>query len=608
MRKPSNYDLTLTFQAPLLTQANGTLSFGVDSAMQKYRGLPILSGSLIRGNLRHALSNFAALLGEKELDKKINDWFGQESTEDMEPQRAAVSFDFFWKLTTPELVTKARRTRIKMDDNEKVEAGALQVIEDCFALGTTPVFNGKLSAMFKNDAEQTEFETWVCKALTHIPAMGSLKGSGFGKLTKFELQPIKTDSDEMPLTLNPDTLRFGIQLKLDRPLCIGKARTNDSNRIISRDFIPGNVLKAVVAENLNVDDLAAIDFDSISFSHAMPMPAISDKEGVKRPQTIPLSLAIHSVVNHKGKKRRIPVDVADLDDPVNKQYWQQPGKSDVYSLPDFQPDWKDKDWSIASKKGYDFPLPDRFTLIRTQIESGESNVAKEAGLFSIECCDTRYTRYDDTSGAETSHDLVWSAAIDVSASKESVVAKAKLLKGLERGLNRIGKTKAHASVSVTDTPYDYPQQAIPQCGESVVISLMTDARILPSLSHAEKPIHATGSQDALQDSYQRYWGDSFELKTFYAQQKQTGGEFFRRKFQKQRRDYRPEWLTLAGSVFVLTVKDEAGRALLATWQQHGIPAYPDFEDGLPHWKQSPHLPEHGFGQVMLRKQAKQEAH
>ncbi len=122
-----NYELTLVFQGPVITQTSGTIQLGLDAAMQYNQGLPALGGSLIKGNIRHTLNEFDKLLPEM-LSKDIKQWFGEEtSDEKYTPQRTQVDFDFFWTLTTPyektrnQLIDKWKRLKKKKIKKLKIK-------------------------------------------------------------------------------------------------------------------------------------------------------------------------------------------------------------------------------------------------------------------------------------------------------------------------------------------------------------------------------------------------------------------------------------------------------------------------------------------------------
>jgi len=369
-RVPCDYTLILTFTGPLLSQAPGVLAFGLDTATQRYRGEPVLNGSLIKGNIRHAMTEFAELIPDSGLrdqpehkDQKhhvgyINRWFGPIANKESDRYatlRAAIDFDFFWQLKQPLKAQKstAYRTRIKLEkETGKVETGALQAIEDCFASSEEVVFVGKLSARFSNAVEKQAFTHWLGKALDYIPAMGSYKGTGFGKLkhwTLDEQDEIKTKPVKERVFAEGQT-RIGIILRLDRPFCLGKPRTPDSNRIVSAETITGNVIKGIIARQyLNGKIPKEVCFDDIIISHALPMLT-----GMNRPSPLPLSLAYNK--EHKRSTQCL-VDMAGIQKAPKTIPWAE--------APVFQPDWKtshrkqaEKEWGSSSQH------PDRYLSIR----------------------------------------------------------------------------------------------------------------------------------------------------------------------------------------------------------------------------------------------------
>jgi len=53
------YTVTLTFAPGLLTRQAGGIRFGLDQAMLRRDGKPVLPGTLVKGNLRHAWESLA---------------------------------------------------------------------------------------------------------------------------------------------------------------------------------------------------------------------------------------------------------------------------------------------------------------------------------------------------------------------------------------------------------------------------------------------------------------------------------------------------------------------------------------------------------------------
>lgn len=571
-----HYCLELTFAGPLLSQASGTLRMGMDTAMQRdSEGVPVLNGSLIRGNLRDASQQFVRILnaaGDAQgelLEKNIRCWFGVESS-DFEPQRAKVQFDFFWRLQNTHVVKEAQRTRIQMDNNGRVKDGALQVLEDCFPLGTTPVFAGKLHGQFAaGEAEAQQFEKLLRMALQYIPAMGNLKGIGFGRLLDANLSELKTETSSV--SEQPEWVKdcFGLQFTFDRPFCIGKPRTPDSNRIESEEVIPGQVLKAIIAQQYGGDRArlqTELCFDALIFSHFAPAP----NDSVMRIPPIPLSLAFVDDVLH--------------DFSVNTVNGER--------APEFKPDWKSKQEKAANKQlNRKADSPTRLLLVRTGIDS-TTQTASEGQLFSLECVDPA--------------GFVWCGNIslaNVPADKHATVLQ-HLHDCLMNGLHGIGKTKAAVSELVYKSPFAYVSDEAESraLSTTITLTLMTPARLFPLGWERQNP------DQTARELYQDYWqgisGGSLELDKFFAQQERVGGAYHYHRFQrKQGNDYSPEWLTTAGSVFVLQVKDAAkAKPQIEQWLRKGLPLPQQETDTWKpqeRWQKSSYLPEHGYGEVVL---------
>ncbi|OQX03362.1 MAG: hypothetical protein BWK73_39775 [Thiothrix lacustris] len=572
-----HYCLELTFAGPLLSQASGTLRMGMDTAMQRdSEGFPVLNGSLIRGNIRDVLQQFACTLYRSghldqglSIAEKLEFWFGKAAT-DFESQRAKVQLDFFWRLQNTHVIEEAQRTRIQMDNNGRVKDGALQVLEDCFPLGTTPVFAGKLRGQFADEAEAQEFEKLIKMALQYIPAMGSLKGIGFGRLLDANLSVSKTESSSV--SEQPEWVKdcFGLQFTFDRPFCIGKPRTPESNRIESEEVIPGQVLKAIIAQQYG-DDRARLQaelcFDELIFSHFQPA---SSKTPVLRTPPIPLSLAFVDKVLH--------------DFSVNTVNGER--------APEFKPDWKSKQEQAANEKlNRKADSPKRLLLVRTGIDS-TTQTASEGQLFSLECVDPA--------------GFVWCGNIslaNVPADKHATVLQ-HLHDCLMNGLHGIGKTKAAVSELVYTPPFAYVSDEAESraLSTTITLTLMTPARLFPLGWERQNP-----GQTA-RELYQDYWhgisGGSLELDKFFAQQERVGGAYHYHRFQrKQGNDYSPEWLTTAGSVFVLQVKDvDKARPQIEQWLRKGLPLPQQETDTWKpqeRWQKSSYLSEHGYGEVVL---------
>ncbi len=581
------YKLTIDFDTPIISQAIGTLAFGYDAAMQRdNQGNPVLSGSMIKGNIRHALEDFQTITQDKELTAQINRWFGKKTkgSHDYE-HRSDVEFDFFWKLSTQDDYTKianAYRTRISIDNEKgKVKESTLQVTEDCFPVGTGEVsFSGHVTARFAKN-ESRVFQRWLNKSLDYIPAIGSFKGIGFGRICNHELQGIKNPYQQLQKAPElAGNTRYRIQLELDRPFCLGRPKTADSNRIHSSENIAGNVIKGLIARAYHYDDKCLeneLCFDQLIISHALPAKVAGERKSTK----IPLSYALVDGMIE---------DFTFIES--NNQSWKK--------APAFAPDWKPADEKKVRENCQLEALNlAHYLTVKTGIDA-EYGTSKEAQLFSLDCIDPEY---EDNEGKIHHH--VWCADIElcnIPVDKQQQVAE-NLQKIFNQGLHGIGKTKANAKVTVNyKKPYQHiPTQISGYDADTFIIRLITPAKILP----AGLQISSINSHTQLKQNYQDYWHQidkNIELTDYFAQQT-IESSYYHLKRHGGAEHYQPDYLTCAGSVFKLKITSEPAKQALHKCLRTGLPTYGISEDNKQTWKTSPYLPEHGYGEIVLHKKS-----
>ncbi len=95
------------------------------------------------------------------------------------------------------------------------------------------------------------------------------------------------------------------------------------------------------------------------------------------------------------------------------------------------------------------------------------------------------------------------------------------------------------------------------------------------------------------------------MKRFFAAQKLTGG-YLGRRFRING-EYYPFFLTNAGGVFVLEIKDQAKAGRCADiWLRRGLPPpdwalerYGKSSSERLDWQECPFTPENGFGEIIL---------
>lgn len=588
----------LKLQAPLLTEAVGAMRFGLDSAMLKKEGLPVLRSTLIRGNVRHTLDEFADKTQGAENGLKhaqIERWFGQASElhGNFHPERAQLDFGYLFQLdeASKVLVEKEYRHRIKRDDDTgTVAPGALQIIESCFKTGAEVLFEGEIIGDFATEEDAQTAEYWLNKALHYLAAVGANKGTGFGRVLSASCTLLGAVKPETVAV--PDTKRIGLCLTPDRPFCIARAHGRDSNRFVSEEVISGSVIKAVIARKLlgsnrtdrstaQLELLERIGFDKWVVQHAFA----GKKDKVQRGTALPLSL------------------VYSVDQFFDVARQKTPGLI-AGEIPAFSPDWKysvfkkaQKRWSVETSNQRCLEVHTRITPVTSDVGGGQS---EQGQLFSLECIDPK----EDS----------WYADIDWSALNAQEVAEAQKIcsQVLSTPLTGVGKTKARLTVEVKQQPFRDPQvewrAILPSLGTGeVVLQLNTPACILPMDMYL---VPLSNGQDALHKLYAEYWykasGGVLELSHFYAQQHKMGGDFVHHYYLQQARNYMPFWLTNAGSVFVLKVnadQREQVETCLQRWLQRGIPPWHGHSTD---WRENPWLNENGFGEVVINHPAFKE--
>jgi hypothetical protein len=575
------FTLKLSLVAPFLSHKTGAQRFGYDMSMLRdVNGEPVFLGSQIRGNLLHVLKYFESQLKQhkeqrQELETLIS-YFGNpsEQTDDSAntPDRAKLNFDFYWRLNEAQLSkllanAPSQRFRIGIDETTQTTVkGNLQVMEALFASGEQVDLSGAIYANI-SEVDAVIVNRWLNKAGSFLPAIGALKGAGFGRIIQANCSFVKQDYQR--------DIAIGVCLKLDRPFCIARPHLPNSNRFVSEEFIPGNAIIGAIAEQYPKLTGGKSWFNKLHVRHAFAVPAFC----FKRSAVLPLSLAIY-----KGK-RLVDWALTPSPDKIllkkidNKPY-----------APAFQSDWKDQDYDTAKKY---CQLSDnsyqRYLIVRTAIEA-KTNQAQDSALFSLECI--------------ASKDDFWYTEIRLGqdmSEDEIIAAEAALKQIFASPLYGIGKTKAKAELSVmTQAAQHLPIQAIKD--QYYIITLQTQARLLAMPSD----LKATGDDAALMGLYHAYWQsvskNQLTLNHYFAQQTLVGGEFYWRRYRKHPKEpYQPEWLTQPGSVFVLKAAANSNeqniRELLEEWQQYGLPQAADKQQ--ENWQTNPFIRENGFGEIRL---------
>jgi hypothetical protein len=596
------FTLSLTVKAPFLSHKAGAQQFGFDMSMFKDdTGTPAFLGSLIRGNIRHTLEHFKTALGKQKDQKSaaaireitaVLELFGQKSyKENDSPERADLTFDYYWKLDEDGLVPEDQpRYRIGINKSSgTVDSGNLQVIEACYKQGGNAKFTGKIHGKLSRE-QADQCQKWLDKAAQYLAAIGALKGTGFGRL-EAAAQQIKLETPKMAETIPVIQDRIGILIKPDRPICIAKPHIVNDNRFSSEEFIPGNVIIGTIARQFP-KEAEKNWFNRLRVSHALPMSEKDQNEKTINPTrqaVLPLSLGCIQKDN-KSSKETVIFDLALCKPELNKALLIK--INNKLQAPSYQPDWKYSDFKQAKAACnlIDY-TPQRQLIVRTAIEIG-TNHADKGKLFSLDCVMPGNT--------------IWCADIDFSGIEDEddrSEAKRVIANVIKAGLQGLGKTDAIAGIA--EHPSFYNEKNIHPIKEQYILTLQTPARLFA----APNNLSATSNEQALFELYDDYWKTAshqqLTLSHYFAQQTKMGGEFYRKYYQpkdkSKRESYQPQWMTNPGSVFVLKATKEANieivHGLLAEWQKLGLPQAQD--KIASDWQNNPYIRQNGFGEIRV---------
>ena len=178
---------------------------------------------------------------------------------------------------------------------------------------------------------------------------------------------------------------------------------------------------------------------------------------------------------------------------------------------------------------------------------------------------------------------------------------------LEKGIEGIGKTKAYASLEVIQEPNTIFSKVLPTTFDAsftVNVLLVTQARMLPhQLERLLKGKPAGQQSDStLGLLYQNYWqnqsNNGLSVVRYFARQQRYGSEYAKRHYQGSS-TYAPEWITEAGSIFVLNVENQQGLDCLKSWERVGLPAALNADGTAATWQTTAFIPENGYGEICI---------
>ncbi len=585
-------ELQVSLIAPYLVHGVDPGRHGLDATLlRNHRGDLVLPGTLLAGRIVEAWFTLRADPDNAGLNiENPDEWFGAGGVAG-EPQARRA------RIQVSDLVGLKARTapehdisRLAQDEvTGAAESGQLMLIEQQHAAGATVQFTGQWQ-VWASSAEIDPLCSQLAAALRLQTQLGAYRSIGYGRLDAVAVTAkpmVAVPLEHMAAT--PVAVRRRYSLQASAPLCVGTS-SRRGNVFESADVISGGTLKGCLATMLAqragvaaLNDLPATglaaNFDALRITHALPT-----RLGGVRPSPVPVSLA--------------------LVDDTFKNAWRIATPPDSQQLPNalaFQPDWKRKDSTQASKD-QGWGQVERHLRVRTDIDA--DGRAKESALFAYECVAPPQASAEYP-GTEWQFDVDL-AGVDA-GQREAVWQELDAF--FQFGLSPLGKTDAHATVARRDLHETLVK--MPGIGELLGLMLVTPSLLFATDCVADKPQHD------LLAIYRAAFADlpcpgvaggvagALHLSHFFATQRLEGGSYLQRRFQRGSKErqaaYQPYVLTEAGSVFVFHVLNEqAAQKVLHHWCERGL-GIPSAMANDPRygntWRAHPYLRENGFGEV-----------
>ncbi len=577
--------LTLTLRSPFLIGGEERQSSAIDAVtMRDANGeRAIVPGSVIKGVLRDALLGLAAL-GHKGVGDRANCWFGAGSDAEggNEPRRGGLAFGDLIS-TDPIPTDPSFYARVAIEsDTGSAQEGALQFIDLPWPVGTPVRFSGAIHgerALLDDDAIAL-----IKQALDAVPAIGSMRGIGFGRWSGFEIEPVAPPEPLPPVNLDTgqDLL---LRVRFDGPFVVASERPDD-NSFAGSEVVPGAALKGAIADRIKQDAAALARLSRITIRHGYPV-ACAAPAGAGTPAVLPASLAMVPGARKRGVAAQpgetLPPAIIDMM-PHADDVLIDRGGGEIVPL-HFATDWKPGDAdavfaAMAKANGWQTPVPRRDQRTRAAID-GARGTARAGQLFAIEA-----VAPVDVEG----NALDWEFRLCGNPADLRALAADLGALSLTLGKLKTGARVVHADVA--DAP-PAPLVTTREDRAVATICLSTPA-ILTRLARIEE---AGGD---IADAYAGYFADQLpglRLDRFFASQRlRTGYQALRFKSSNER--FEPWVATEPGAIFQVSVPSDQRselEALVQDWARHGLP--PDGETGDNAWETVPLARENGFGAI-----------
>lgn len=598
-------EIKITVLGPLLTAAAGGGGYGLDKAFHRdAQGHLVIPASHIKGKVRMALEELEPHFPAGGSRPEIVRWFGVGSDGGdfrYAPARGLLTFS---DLSCETAGSEAKRTRVTIHPETRTALDKqLRELEEPYASGMRGVWKGTVT-FYAEDAEKAQATANAIQVgLRWLTTLGGEKGVGYGRIvaasvSRPELEAVAhlpplqlADSDSLHLRITPLT-----------PVLVGEGKNRRTNYIESKHEFAGGVIKGALATCLNqaygvepvyraLDEATIVDYPKLAALAAL----------VKHFSVIRIT---HAFPVQRGRPRPVRKPISTVQQGETE--WDTALTDDAIPLPNGQAPSYFVDWK-AGESYWGAAVPEMIYETRVEIED-DTQRALEGQLFTYAFCCPQ---------DEEGNDLEWICNVSFAGvdSEERAVVKRQFGMAVQQHLRHLGKLGRAIQVSIVDEAAPNAQRERPSGQDEIVlITLQSDALMLEA---AQVGLLAPGED--LSELYRAFWAEiaredglppCLELVDFYAHQGFRGGYLYHRYLGAGEQvtgsgRYRPYYLTRAGSVFKLRVRDQERAAqLLMRWRKRGLPwpawAMQEFgQAGRRLWENCPFVPENGYGEIAV---------
>lgn len=381
---------------------------------------------------------------------------------------------------------------------------------------------------------------------------------------------------------------------------VGGVKSQRTNFVVSEKILSGGLIKGALTAGLNRGHGVLPLHREFSGEHAHEFPNFRNL--VTHFENIRITHAVPALKNHP---RPVTFPISAIK--CGAHYADTALCTDAFPLfnneaPQYFIDWKSGTDELETIFGY--AKPKEIFVTRTEIDD-KSRRAQERNLYTYSyCCpEDRHER-----------PIEWICNVDFSEVPATARRQVKIefFKAVELYLDRLGKRNSPVEIDVGDDRFPPAQAGGDLIRDGLaIITLQADAVML-----APESVEPGKNMLPL---YEAFWAElsrgedktgpqSLELVDFYAHQTFKGGYVYHRYLGMMEKhtnpnSYYPYYLTCAGSVFKLKVRDETNaRVCLEKWLRCGLDLPAWAKDKYGHtgtWKTCPFIPQNGFGEIVV---------